>query len=264
MTSTTKRYYTLGGTQVAVRDSAGGGSLNYLLGDQLGSTTTSVNASTGATQTQRFLPYGAPRSGSIAATDRGWIGQTKDNSTGLQYLNARYYDPAIGRFTAIDPLVDTRRVPSLDGYGYGYDNPTTLKDPSGLWIPVGVDQHSGSYDARRQPKIDVATGNETKIRLPGTKYVPIVKAKAAAPQISPFHVPEALLEQGANAASTVNSVSDMAKAGVLLHGVSGNSLAVSSLSRVGTSSAMLKIGLDCASVGIDTMECGASAAVTLA
>jgi hypothetical protein len=84
---TTKRYYSLGSTVVAVRDTATT-SLHYLLGDQLGSTTVSVNASTGATQTQRFLPYGAPRSGSIPATDRGWIGQTKDSSTGLQYLNA--------------------------------------------------------------------------------------------------------------------------------------------------------------------------------
>lgn len=83
MTSTTKRYYSLGSTVVAVRNSAGSGSLNYLLGDQLGSTTTSVNASTGATQTQRFLPYGAARGGAITATDRGWIGQTKDDSTGL-------------------------------------------------------------------------------------------------------------------------------------------------------------------------------------
>jgi hypothetical protein len=36
------------------------------------------------------LPYGAPRSttGGSAVTDKGWIGQTRDGSTGLQYLNA--------------------------------------------------------------------------------------------------------------------------------------------------------------------------------
>ena len=79
---------TLGSTTVAVRDGAGGGSLTYLLGHQLGSTTVSVNASGGSPVVQRYLPYGAPRSttGGNAVTDRGWIGQTKDNSTGLQYL----------------------------------------------------------------------------------------------------------------------------------------------------------------------------------
>ncbi|MGK2964619.1 MAG: RHS repeat-associated core domain-containing protein, partial [Tepidiformaceae bacterium] len=136
-TLTTKRSYTLGGVTVAVRDSAGSGALTYLLGDQLGSTTTSVNASTGATQTQRFLPYGAPRSVSIAATDRGWIGQTKDNSTGLQYLNASYYDPTIGRFTATDPLADLGRPSTLDAYGYAGGSPVTMSDPSGLLMTVG-------------------------------------------------------------------------------------------------------------------------------
>jgi RHS repeat-associated protein len=133
---TTKRYYTLGSTVVAVRDSATT-QLSYLLGDQLGSTTTAVNSSTGATQTQRFLPYGAPRSGSIAATDRGWIGQTKDSSTGLQYLNARYYDPVIGRFTATDLLADLSSPGTLDAYGYSSGSPVTLSDPTGLLNELG-------------------------------------------------------------------------------------------------------------------------------
>ena len=130
---TTKRYYTLAGVTVGVRDSATG-ALTYLLGDQLGSTTVSVNAAGGTPVVQRYLPYGAPRSttGGSAVTDRGWIGQTKDASTGLQYLNARYYDPIIGRFAAVDPIVSG--VGSLDRFGYGLDNPVTLKDPTGLKV----------------------------------------------------------------------------------------------------------------------------------
>jgi RHS repeat-associated protein len=79
------------------------------------------------------LPYGAPRSGAIGATERGWIGQTKDASTGLQYLNARYYDPTIGRFTAADPLANLAEPGSLDAYGYGRGSPVTLTDPTGLY-----------------------------------------------------------------------------------------------------------------------------------
>ena len=131
---TTKRHYTLDKTVVAVRDSAGAGSLNYLLGDQLGSTTVSVNAAGGTPVVQRYLPYGAPRSttGGTAVTDKGWIGQTKDGSTGLQYLNARYYDPVIGRFTAVDPMADLSQPASIDAYGYGHGSPVTMKDPTGL------------------------------------------------------------------------------------------------------------------------------------
>ena len=74
MTFTTKRYYTMGGITVAVRDSAGTGSLNYLLGDQLGSTTVSINAAGGTPVVQRYLPYGAPRSttaGTPSPTEAG-------------------------------------------------------------------------------------------------------------------------------------------------------------------------------------------------
>lgn len=130
---TTKRYYTLDGITVAVRDSAGSGSLNYLLGDQLGSTTVAVNASTGAVATQRYLPFGGIRSSSGAQpTDKGWIGQTRDSSTGLQYLNNRYYDPGIGRFTATDPLADLSSPGSLDAYGYAGGSPVTSSDRTGL------------------------------------------------------------------------------------------------------------------------------------
>ncbi|MEO7573632.1 MAG: RHS repeat-associated core domain-containing protein, partial [Acidimicrobiales bacterium] len=137
-TITARRYYTLGSTQMAVRDSAGSGSLNYLLGDQLGSTTVSVNAAGGTPVVQRYLPYGASRSttGGSAVTDRGWIGQTKDTSTGLQYLNARYYDPSIGRFAAADPVIHKEQVGSLDRFGYGLGRPTTLSDPTGLWVEL--------------------------------------------------------------------------------------------------------------------------------
>ena len=45
---------------------------------------------------------------------------------------ARYYDPATGRFTATDQLADLSKPKSLDAYGYGHGNPTTLTDPTGL------------------------------------------------------------------------------------------------------------------------------------
>ncbi len=63
---TTKRYYQLAGVTVAVRDSSTT-ALTYLLGDQLGSTTVSVNSAGGTPVVQRYLPYGASRSTSGTA-----------------------------------------------------------------------------------------------------------------------------------------------------------------------------------------------------
>jgi len=46
------------------------------------------------------------------------------DSTGLYKMGERYYDPARGRFTQLDPLGN--------GYVYASDNPVNLTDPSGL------------------------------------------------------------------------------------------------------------------------------------
>lgn len=48
-------------------------------------------------------------------------------------MRARYYDPSTGQFISTDPAVATTREP----YGYVYDNPLNLTDPSGLWTIGG-------------------------------------------------------------------------------------------------------------------------------
>jgi RHS repeat-associated protein len=50
-----------------------------------------------------------------------------------QVALARYYDPTIGRFTAVDPLADLSSPGTLDAYGYGRGSPVTLSDPTGLF-----------------------------------------------------------------------------------------------------------------------------------
>jgi RHS repeat-associated protein len=51
----------------------------------------------------------------------------------LLYLRARYYNPALGVFTALDPLEgDTARAMSLNRYGYVAGNVVNAVDPSGM------------------------------------------------------------------------------------------------------------------------------------
>ncbi len=64
--------------------------------------------------------------------------------TGLVYLNNRYYDPSIGVFLSVDPLVAKTGQPYL----YAVGNPTTLSDPSGLCT---VTQGMHSYDDGKGP-----------------------------------------------------------------------------------------------------------------
>ena len=84
---------------------------------------------------------------------------------------ARYYDPAIGRFTAVDPIVSA--VGSLDRFGYGLGSPVTLKDPSGLRVPVGNGNDpdsGGSYHADWQLMYGSNPYRPTKVRMPGVKH----------------------------------------------------------------------------------------------
>ena len=55
-----------------------------------------------------------------------YFGQTYDETTGLYYLRARYYDPTTGRFTQQDPAED-----GYNWYIYGNQNPVVYADSTG-------------------------------------------------------------------------------------------------------------------------------------
>ncbi|MBK8127145.1 MAG: RHS repeat-associated core domain-containing protein [Elusimicrobia bacterium] len=61
-----------------------------------------------------------------------FTGQRQDDGTGLYYFNARYYDPALGRFITPDTMVQAPYDPqTLNRYTYCRNNPVNLVDPSG-------------------------------------------------------------------------------------------------------------------------------------
>jgi RHS repeat-associated protein len=125
-TSTTKYYY-LGGKRVALRTAAG---VTYLHGDHLGSASLTTGAVSAAA---RYYPYGGDRwtSGSMP-TDFRFTGQRQESGFGLYDYNARYYDPLIGRFVSPDTIIPSYNNPqSLNRYSYVYNNPIKYSDPTG-------------------------------------------------------------------------------------------------------------------------------------
>ena len=66
------------------------------------------------------------------------------NAAHLTYLNNRYYDPGIGVFTSVDPLVGKTGTPYL----YGNGNPATLSDPSGLAATCASVDGGGCHSIR--------------------------------------------------------------------------------------------------------------------
>jgi RHS repeat-associated protein len=106
------------------------GTTLWLHHDQIGSTRTATDNAGAAVATWSYDPYGnqAAHTGTIDVP-LGYTGQYTDPETGLQYLRARYYDPATGQFISRDPLNAVTR----EAYGYVGGNPLNMVDPTGLW-----------------------------------------------------------------------------------------------------------------------------------
>jgi RHS repeat-associated protein len=83
------------------------------------------------TGTYAYDAFGPVRAHTGAATEWTCTGEQNDAS-GLEYLRARYYDPAIGRFITQDPVHGFALSPlSLSRYSYVLNNPANLTDPYG-------------------------------------------------------------------------------------------------------------------------------------
>lgn len=126
------RYYSHAGQTVAVRTDDD--KLSFLAADHHGTGELAIDAATGAVTQRRFDPYGNER-GKATGTwpgEKGFIGGTMDASTGLTHLGAREYDPQLGRFISVDPIIEFTRPQQINGYAYASNNPVTLSDPSGM------------------------------------------------------------------------------------------------------------------------------------
>jgi RHS repeat-associated protein len=93
-----------------------------------------TDASGGVVWKEQYQPYGDPINRSPAGANNSiWFaGKPYDSATGLSYMGARYYQPSIGRFMAIDPRgFDDKNVHSFNRYAYANNNPYKYVDPDG-------------------------------------------------------------------------------------------------------------------------------------
>ncbi|WP_437039458.1 RHS repeat-associated core domain-containing protein [Streptomyces sp. enrichment culture] len=156
-----QRHYSSAGLNVAVRSNESGSTeLSYLVTDQHGTATLALDA-TDQTFSRRYLnTFGEPRgkaTGPAWPDDKGFLGKTTDTGTGLTHVDARQYDPDIGQFISLDPLLQTGVGQTLNGYSYAVQNPATLADPSGLGVP---ECHTGEIKCRNG--VPVSSGSSNK------------------------------------------------------------------------------------------------------
>ena len=135
-------YLMADGRMVAQRTAITGGAttFQYFVEDHLGSIAVSTNGSGAVIERMTYDPWGEqldqngnPLCGSGAApTTRGYTGEEQFPAGCLVNLNARLYDPLLGRFMVGDPVIATvYDQQSLNRYAYVRDNPLSLTDTNG-------------------------------------------------------------------------------------------------------------------------------------
>lgn len=132
--STITKYYYAGSQRIAMRTN---GTLNYLLGDHLGSTSLTIDAAGNKVSEIRYKAWGEVRFASENVPTRyQYTGQYSDSYINLLWYGSRHYDPELGRFIQPDSIVPlaSQGVQAWDRYGYANNNPVRYTDPSGHCI----------------------------------------------------------------------------------------------------------------------------------
>jgi len=120
------------------------------------------------TYAARYAPFGSLLwQQGTAPGPWGFAGETQD-PTGLLYLRARWYDPALGRFLTRDPFPGLATLPTTQHpYTYALNNPVLYVDPTGefLFLPLlavaaagGLLGGLGYYGIQAYMQADPCTG----------------------------------------------------------------------------------------------------------
>ncbi|MFI1585293.1 RHS repeat domain-containing protein [Embleya sp. NPDC020630] len=129
------RYYPTAGGATVVRN--GPTTLTYMAADHHGTANSTLDSATLTATRRQSKPFGEPRGPQPTQIngqwpdDKGFLGKPVD-ATGLTHVGAREYDPTLGRFISVDPLMDLTDSDQMHGYTYSNNSPVTLSDPSGL------------------------------------------------------------------------------------------------------------------------------------
>ncbi len=113
----------------------------YRFHDRLGNLVVTWDAETEERERQFYEPYGTPMITAMATEGAHGFGGHDEDSTGLVYMKARFYEPVMGCFLQPDAGRDFNPyMPNTYNlYSYTYQNPVNAYDPDGNAVEVGWD-----------------------------------------------------------------------------------------------------------------------------
>ncbi|MER5778291.1 polymorphic toxin-type HINT domain-containing protein [Streptomyces sp. NPDC002039] len=188
--SDVRTYAAPGGLSITRTTTAGASTFTYQSSDHHGTGGVQFNAADLTHIRRHADPFGNERGTQPApgvwAGDKGFVGGTKEKSTGFTLLGAREYDPATGRFVSPDPIINAANPQQWNAYAYSENNPVNKSDATGLESCFGFGFCSGSngtdtgstYDSDYGDKHDSGdSGPSDKPLRESTKKVSETKAK---------------------------------------------------------------------------------------
>ena len=143
-------YIRLGGMTVAELKN---GVREYLMPDHLGTPVVGTDASRNILWRDSRTPFGESMAAISGRADRvGYTGHIEDTDLKLTYMQARYYDPVLGRFMSNDPVGFIEGGISYHNrFSYTANNPVNAIDSDGEKVtPIG----DPGYVARIEASLD--------------------------------------------------------------------------------------------------------------
>jgi RHS repeat-associated protein len=183
----------------------GSAAIKWLVTDHLGSTRIVIDETGSLAGITRhdFLPFGEELSAGVGirsaalgygadSTRQKFTGYERDDETGLDFAEARYFGSVQGRFTSVDPLMASGMVgcpQSWNRYAYAFNNPLRYTDPTGMLAGDFYDEEGrrigtdGQNDGRAYLVTDQAQAEQIRQtdRARGTTQVSAVTSALELP-----------------------------------------------------------------------------------
>ena len=189
-TNNLKKEYIYGASGLVATIATGEGT-RYTTADHLGSPRILTGSNGAVISRHDYQPFGeelfagmgsrtsAQGYGATDGLRKQFTGYERDNETGLDYAQARYYSSMAGRFTSSDPLLSSGKVAqpqSWNRYSYCLNNPLVYVDPSGLiWVYQNFKQ-----DGKNLRRYGWVGGNKAPkgwTKYSGSKVITLVDGK---------------------------------------------------------------------------------------
>jgi RHS repeat-associated protein len=185
-----------------------GTTISFLHRDHLATVKMVTNMAGAVTERTGYAAFGEPKPST--SLPKGFIGERPDVETGMLYLNARYYDPVLGRFISPDDWDPTLAGVGTNRYAYAGNDPVNKSDPNGHATGCGSGcqeqaNRQRQEEARRNTVEKKAKELSQKVSFSDLQKGNLGALRGAAPEVAQRAV-EIRLQSASGRADTADGV----------------------------------------------------------